>query len=258
MEKLHGHKKANAQRQRAKLAPAETNKLMSSVCDSMIQVDSNASALLMQNLMNINNSINGSEIYIMNERNINAIYFKWLSSGLPALSEAEKESIEVFALSCPYINGSAVYKARSIYAQIQPLQDYNDLDICNAVGVYRNEGNGITSGLFDGENTFLNEMIKQSSFENNHSDTRNIADLNELRVYPNPASDAVTFDFSGECSSGYQIKIIDVLGRVIYSNKFSKNERKVKISMQQFLSGIYAYEYILDGIQKLNGKLVKD
>ncbi len=73
------------------------------------------------------------------EKDLNRIYLDVLTQGWQDLSTADLEQLEELALSCPFVNGSAVYKARSLFSHIQPGISYNDLEICNAVGVYKNE-----------------------------------------------------------------------------------------------------------------------
>ncbi|QLH44670.1 MAG: hypothetical protein HWD58_03005 [Bacteroidota bacterium] len=69
------------------------------------------------------------------------------------MSSEDFEQLEELALSCPFVNGSAVYKARSLYAHIRPGISYNDLEICNAVGVYKSSLGNSTDGNNDEESS---------------------------------------------------------------------------------------------------------
>ena len=61
------------------------------------------------------------------------------------------------ALSAVQTNSTAVYKARALYAMYAPASMFDDIKICNAVGVYKNGGGNDEpqKGIFDDENVFL-------------------------------------------------------------------------------------------------------
>ena len=79
---------------------------------------------------------------------------------------------------CPYQEGSAVYKARTLNAIFNPTQMYDDIKICNNTGVYKTNNNGNTQGLFGGENDYLKNLKP--------NDNNVVLSLNEINVYPNP------------------------------------------------------------------------
>ena len=62
----------------------------------------------------------------------------------------DREFIQDLANQCPFVRGTAVYKARSLYALYQPGFYIDDMALCNAAGIYKNG-----KGLFDVENEKL-------------------------------------------------------------------------------------------------------
>ncbi len=46
---------------------------------------------------------------------------------------------------------------------------------------------------------------------------------NSLKIYPNPASDATTFDFNAHTEGGYRVSIYDVVGRQVFDSGLQNN-----------------------------------
>ncbi|HTF05454.1 MAG TPA: T9SS type A sorting domain-containing protein, partial [Bacteroidia bacterium] len=72
-------------------------------------------------------------------------------------------------------------------------------------------------------------------------------------VYPNPASDIVTFQFSGSPESR-SIIIYDQLGKEVWREE--TNESSMIISLQEFAEGIYFYSIINEAGQSTTGKFI--
>ncbi|MBK8330492.1 MAG: hypothetical protein IPL09_13750 [Bacteroidetes bacterium] len=85
-----------------------------------------------------NSNIVSVTVQEANERDINTIYLKLQRYGLDSLTEDDSTIIANLAAQCPYIGGTAVYKARSLNAMYNPAILYDDIKICNNVGVYKN------------------------------------------------------------------------------------------------------------------------
>ncbi len=160
--------------------------------------------------------------------------------------------ISVIQTNCPYVNGTAVYKARTIYASINPGIDYNDLTICNAVGVYKNN-NG--KGLFDDENTLLNNMISgNGNIVKNHVNKSIYTD--GVKLYPNPASDNITIDYRLNANETAVLRIYDMLGIERMKIDLQPNINKVIIKITSLETGVYSYKYTVNNIQNSTGKLI--
>jgi hypothetical protein len=68
---------------------------------------------------------------------INAIYLKYATLRARFTQYEDSIRIDNLANHCPYIGGTAVYKARALYAMYAPAGIFDDMKICNAVGVYK-------------------------------------------------------------------------------------------------------------------------
>ncbi len=201
---------------------------------------------------NLNNTILSGRGFENNERVINTYFIKWLTGGISSFTETEKEEIEAMAMSCPFVNGTAVYKARTIYASINPGIDYNDLTICNAAGVYKNGGG---KGLFDDENTLLNNMISGNGNTTiNH--VNKFTNKAGVKLYPNPASNNITIDYKLNANETAVLIIYDVIGRERLKFDLQSNVNKVDVKINSLEPGVYSYKYSVNNIQNSTGKLI--
>ncbi len=77
-----------------------------------------------------------------------------------------------------------------------------------------------------------------------------------IKVFPNPATEKVTFDLGETISKNCRLQVFDELGRLMYSKKVEEHKEDVEI--QHWEAGIYFYQLIhADGKILSNGKLVK-
>jgi len=80
----------------------------------------------------------------------------------------------------------------------------------------------------------------------------------ELFLYPNPASDKVTIEFSNDSFEhiNAQLKIYTLTGRLVYETQFNTNNSFKQLSVDMLKNGVYIYHISLsNGIDK-SGKLV--
>lgn len=174
---------------------------------------------------------------------INEVYISYLRGGSETFSEADIALIENLALQCPYVGGTAVYKARNLFALYRPMQSYEDIDICNAVGVYKNG-----KGLFDDENALLDSLA-----------TTNISTLialNTIKVYPNPATEQITFEYTALTDENSSIELFDLTGRKVKEIELPKNSNKVNLMVDNLAQGVYTYKQIKGGRQVNAGKII--
>ncbi len=77
--------------------------------------------------------------------------------------------------------------------------------------------------------------------------------INEIKVYPNPASEAVNIDL-GKTITDTHIILIDLSGKQIFSKKYN-GKNKISIDTKGFPKGVYILS-IQTGRQKLNRKII--
>lgn len=65
--------------------------------------------------------------------------------------------------------------------------------------------------------------------------------LSDVRVYPNPASSQVSFEFTS-ANKDFQLELFDLLGNRVYANSFS--QELIKINTNRFNNGVYIYKLV--------------
>ncbi|MEZ5045907.1 MAG: T9SS type A sorting domain-containing protein [Chitinophagaceae bacterium] len=188
-----------------------------------------------------NNAIISTAQYETNERAINDLYIAYLRDGFEAFTEQEAQLIQNLAMQCPYIGGIAVYKARSLYALYNPMLAYEDMDICNAAGVYKG-----AKGLFDDENAML-DTLGQGNIN------KFIDDL--FKIYPNPASTSVTVEYSLQSEASI-LQLFDLTGRIVKEITLPKGTSKTEFRVTDLVTGVYTYKQILHDRSAKTGKLL--
>lgn len=219
--------------------------------DLLTAYTTNNSALINQRLQwaqNANNGINNEELQNQNEQLINEIYLG-LFDGFENLSEGTIAIVNELANKCPYQEGSAVYKARTLNALFNPTLLYDDIKICNSVGYYRtsnsnNQAN--TKGLFGKENDFL-KTVKP----NNNS---SVINTNEIKVYPNPANTILNIQYNIDKEASFTI--LDMLGRKIIETNLSDKSNYATIDVSKLTTGIYIYQLSADNMIFKSDKIV--
>ena len=63
--------------------------------------------------------------------------------------------------------------------------------------------------------------------------------INNLNVYPNPASDKVTFEFTGDANN---IKLFNILGELVFTQYISEGQHSVQLAVGSFEPAIYSVQ----------------
>lgn len=199
---------------------------MDILCQENTLNDSSIFQNQIQELIQENTTLPIGRLYENFEKDLNRIYLDLLTQGWQNLTTADFEELEELALSCPFVNGSAVYKARSLYAHIQPGLSYNDLEICNAVGVYKNSSGNSSVG--NNEEQSLNIILYPNP---THSELQIYLPLSEgpvqIQVFDMAAMQVL--NLNDKLQNGYVIIPVSSLTSGIYSIRIQHN-RKVEYS----------------------------
>jgi hypothetical protein len=88
--------------------------------------------------------------------------------------------------------------------------------------------------------------------------TTNSVDHEPLKLYPNPASDAVSIEFENPDFSNIHItlKIYSVSGKLIHVYQLLTADSSTEVSTENLLNGVYLYQITLDNGLTKSGKLV--
>lgn len=76
-----------------------------------------------------------------------------------------------------------------------------------------------------------------------------------VQVYPNPTSDIVQFE-TKDIDKGRLVRVYNITGKLVSNSDFS--DRKTKISMTEFPSGIYSYKVIKQNKLLNGGSFIKN
>ncbi|MFN8308671.1 MAG: PKD domain-containing protein [Chitinophagales bacterium] len=142
-----------------------------------------------------------------------------------SLDFSDQDADEIFAManSCPYINGPAVYMARSLYALYDPLYSFDDLDAC---------ANAVTSKNGKPLQPFWEVFEEQQQ--------SNVSETDNLLLIPNP-NDGI-FSLHWNDNSVTRIRILDVKGVVVYDTEtMGENTKEVKLLV---VPGFYTAELL--------------
>ncbi len=156
--------------------------------------------------------------------------------------------ISVIQTSCPYVNGSAVYKARMIYSSLNPLIDYNDMQLCNSAGVYKNSTG---EGLFDNENNWIN-----SSFIESFTGKNKIYSATDFLIYPNPTNNEIRISYTLNSNENAELLIYDMLGITKVKIELKPENNIVVVPIHFLNAGVYSYRYLINNEQRETGKLI--
>jgi hypothetical protein len=197
------------------------------------------------NAINANNNIISLDDHENNMRFINSLSMKILRWGIDSLSAGEKLDIEVLANLCPFVGGSAVYKARVYNSLLNPMAQYNDRLIC-IQGQNKNNVNGFENldSLYEAKTNLEAENLIQLSTHKALTTTTKFERIpsdkfEDIILYPNPAN---TFIYVSGVTENAVFELIDVLGKTIIRNNLTANIERQKIELPCLSNGIYAYK----------------
>ncbi|MBK6818880.1 MAG: T9SS type A sorting domain-containing protein [Bacteroidetes bacterium] len=197
-----------------------------------------------------NSNIISDEDQEENEGMVNDIYIKVLEYGIDSLTTEDSTNLATLATMCPYIGGTAVYKARGLYSMYQPALMYDDIAICNAIGVYKPNGNSNNpKGIFDNENKYLQTLKPTNRILEKYSEY-------PFTLYPNPASTTVTIAYELSKNQKGLVIVYDILGREQMKIDLHSDNNKVSINVSLLKQGLYTYKYLVNNRQQITGKLL--
>jgi hypothetical protein len=162
------------------------------------------------------------------------------------LIEDDVNFINELANKCPYQEGSAVYKARTLNAIFNPTQIYDDIKTCNNIGVYKTNNNANTKGLFGAENDYLKNL------KPNYNNV--VLSSNEIKVYPNPTDNILNISYN--IVDNASLVIQDLLGRKIIEINLSSKSNHAIIDVSKLTIGVYIYQLSNDKMILKSDKII--
>jgi hypothetical protein len=165
-----------------------------------------------------------------NEKIINQLYLKQLELSLESLDVADKEHILNVVNSCLYVNGTAVFKARTLALQFNPSQDFYDLNLCI------NQSNN--SALNDEEYILKKTITKEM----------------ECLILENPVDHILKSKHSQ--AQNITFIIYEVIYNAIKRIELDGQFNFANINVEELPTGNYIYKSIFDNKTTSNGKIL--
>ena len=81
------------------------------------------------------------------------------------------------------------------------------------------------------------------------------AELATISVYPNPTTDYINIKIEGNSSSNWDVKVLDMNGRIVRNTAFNGNAYNMNIS--EFATGIYTLQLVSDNGDIQNIRIIK-
>ncbi|MFN0203281.1 MAG: T9SS type A sorting domain-containing protein, partial [Bacteroidia bacterium] len=172
-------------------------------------------------ILTANGVIDVSETYEENERVVNEIYLTTLAKGVYELDESQINQLESIIHQCPMSGGTAVYRARAIYAMYDMEEEYNDSEVCNDQGI-----------------SWRTSQVQTS-----------IADI---VIYPNPATQSVHIQFAKE-RGGAEIIFYNSLGQIV-KRAVLNGQNEILLDISQLPPSVY--QVVIKGTKISYHKLV--
>ena len=157
-----------------------------------------------------NIAISASEVFEVNEQDVNALFLETVAVGIDTLTEAQIVDLWAIANQCPLAGGDAVFKARSLYSLVDPMVKYEDKERCasepeeRAMSVHQSE---IASGI---------------------------------QLIPNPAKDELQVKLANPVEAApAQFIVYDTRGRIHLEKELDLGRVIFTINTSQLSTGIY-------------------
>jgi hypothetical protein len=193
---------------------AEVEQLEAALRDTVAALDSITKVLKKQQIQFLLDAMAAGNMITWNEKRVNEIFYEKIEKGLPMSSE-EASDITGIAHQCPHKAGKVVYKARGIYAKIDPVAYFDDGALCNTSSSARQQQAG-TDHLF-------------------------------IKLMPNPASTNVAILLSETDISMANVYLFDATGKQVLRKRIQNNEGNNSINVSMLTSGQYYCKVEVNG-----------
>ncbi|MFN0201217.1 MAG: T9SS type A sorting domain-containing protein, partial [Bacteroidia bacterium] len=168
-------------------------------------------------ILTANGTIDVSAIYEENERVVNEIYLSTLVRGIYELDEGQVSLLEGIIHQCPMSGGTAVYRARALYAMYNMEEEYDDSEVCNSQGI---------------------------SWRQMQATKADIAA--EVNIYPNPTEGKLTIELA-KTSNYDKLFIYNSLGQIVRHIELAEI-KELKLDVSNLPKGVYFLSFMGKGV----------
>jgi hypothetical protein len=203
-----------------------------------------------------NTLISSANDWEMNEKTVNDVLLFMYNNPIDSIPLYMKENVQYLASSCPFVEGTAVYRARTIYSLWEPNAIFDDRIIC-IQGQNKNQiiSNINIDSLIESQIAEANVRMVSNNISANASNTKKIIsdDKQGIKIFPNPASTFIIVEYN--CESDGELILYNGLGQELLKTSLGKGRKKVQIQINDIANGMYQYkckfENCIDQIGKL-------
>ena len=233
-----------------------------------ININNNNISDLYNFAQNTNDAIENGESWEMNEHFVNDQYINIMQNGLLSIDEEIEANIKNLANTCPYVGGSAVYKARVLYTMLQPNVQYNDRVLCipqtlNKMADGSNHNPKVDIDSLNEANALNQFGVKDynmqiTSVENKTTIAKEnliigLNTNNSTIVFPNPSNGAITITYNQLIDGKFELYNSQL--QLVETLQLQNGNKRVETELLNVSNGLYTYKLIF-GNQVINGKLV--
>ena len=80
----------------------------------------------------------------------------------------------------------------------------------------------------------------------------------EVKIYPNPAKEELTVEYTLPDKEDAEMQIVDVMGRIVISKELPFDKQKETVDISNLPQGVYVYKVVQDGVMIATGKVIKE
>ncbi len=201
--------------------------------------------------------ISSANNWEMNEKVVNDVLLYLYYNAVDSIPAQMQQDIQALASSCPFVNGTAVYRARSLWTLWEPDAIFDDRLLC-IQGQNKNQDNS----QINIDSLIENEIIAASVKATENNTVLNNININklivgsatEIKIFPNPAQNIIIVEY--QCDSDGEIVLFNALGQEVLKTKLIKGRGKVQIQINDIAKGVYQYKCTFDKCTEKIGKLI--
>jgi len=144
------------------------------------------------------------------EQNVNEIYLQTIAQNISTFSTSQLSTLRSIASQCPYVYGTAVFKARSLLALVDTTV-YDDSTLCTVQS--------------------RKMQVKQTA-----SRQQSVS----AKLYPNPSTGIVTVAYQLSGGEG-TLQIFDVVGQMLAEFKLDGSKTTMDFDISKLCCGAFEY-----------------
>jgi hypothetical protein len=152
-----------------------------------------------------------------NEKQVVLNYLNTVAKGNLIFDSTEIDLIYFIANQCPERGGNAVFKARSLYSQVNDTLTYDDSTLCET-SQFRLDQFGINQNP-------------------NH-------DPNLILIFPNPTNDKLNIKVLGQFEGEMIYNVKDLVGHLLLEGKLGVDLKEYQINLNGLNQGVYLLEIL--------------